>query len=346
MSGTRTLVEELCSPSCAGRRPGTAEGAAARAVVVRALRDAGLDPYEQPVPELRGGANVLATLRGDVDRYVLVGAHFDHLGSLGGRVFWGADDNAAAVAILVDVARALAAARPAGRGVIIAAFDGEEPPHFLTPAMGSEHFAQHCPVPLDRIDMMACMDLVGHAFGPAGVPSEVRSSVFALGAERSGGTAAHVDALASAVPGVAIRRADAQIIPPLSDYAAFWSRGVPFLFLTSGRWQHYHTPEDTPDKLDYDKMAATARWLERFVRETCARPEDRIESRPEGRDDAATLRSLIALTGALEKVSPEAAMGRAMAEELLSACDRGGSLPIERRNEAAMLVGMLEQRLA
>ena len=39
----------------------------------------------------------------------------------------------------------------------------------------------------------------------------------------------------------------AEAVPPLSDYAPFWRRRVPFLFLTGGRWRHYHTPEDTPD---------------------------------------------------------------------------------------------------
>src|SRR5262249_48329000 len=122
----RRLIEDLCSPMCAGRKPGTTGGTAARALVRDALRGAGLDPYEQRVDGC-GGANVLGIIRGDIERYVLVGAHFDHLGTIGRDVFWGADDNAAAVAVLVEVARALAHEHE-GRGVIIAAFDGEEPP--------------------------------------------------------------------------------------------------------------------------------------------------------------------------------------------------------------------------
>lgn len=340
-----SVVGELCSPRCAGRRPGTQEGAAARAVVVDALRAAGLDPFEQVVPGL-GGANVLATLKGETDRYLLVGAHFDHLGRSGQQVFWGADDNAAAVAILVDVARALAAARPAGRGVILAAFDGEEPPHFLGRTMGSVHFTRSSPVPLDHIDMMVCMDLVGHALGPEGMPDEVAQSLFALGAERSEGTAAHVDAIARAEPGVIVRRADAKVIPPLSDYYAFWQHKVPFLFLTAGRSRYYHTPSDTPEKLDFAKMEATARWLERFVRETCARPEPKVAFLHDGRDDASTLRSIMAVTGALKATVPEAKMGYQAAEALLAACDRDGRLPAGRRDEAQVLLGMLEARLA
>src|SRR3954454_15845044 len=225
----RTLIGRLCSRECAGRAAGTKEGNAARAVVVQAFREAGLDPYEQRV-EGCGGANVLAKVRGEVPRYVLVGAHFDHLGKIHDEVYWGADDNAAAVAVLVEVGRAIAKERD-GRGVIVAAFDGEEPPHFLTGAMGSREFVR---TNRDRIDFMVCMDLVGHRFGPEGVPEEVGASLFALGAERSVATHALVSSLKRAEAGVIVRAADAGIIPPLSDYEAFWERRIPFLFLSGG----------------------------------------------------------------------------------------------------------------
>jgi hypothetical protein len=341
----RSMVAELCSEACAGRAPGTREGLAARRVVVEALRAAGLDPYEQDVPGCRG-ANVLAKIDGDVDRYVVVGAHYDHLGRLGGKVFWGADDNAAAVAILARVAAALAAKRQDGRGVIFAAFDGEEPPYFMTGGMGSQRFVKEPPVPLDRVDMMVCMDLVGHAFGPEGLPGEVRSSLFALGAERSAGTAAVVDGIARSEPGVVVRRADVEIVPPLSDYEPFWRREVPFLFLTSGRWRHYHTPDDTPEKLDYPKMEATARWLERYVRATCARPEGRVAFDRWAGDDAGTLESLIDVLGPLAEVTPEAGMAREMARSMLASVGKDRRLPAARRGEVAMLIATLESRLA
>ena len=156
---------------------------------MEAFREAGLEPVEQPVPGC-GGANVLATLRGEQDRWVLVAAHYDHLGGSGRHTYHGADDNAAAVAIMIETARALRQNPPKGRGVLFAAFDGEEPPYFLSEAMGSEHYARHPTVPLSNIDLMVCMDLVGHAVGPDGAPDEVRQSVFALGAERSEGTGA------------------------------------------------------------------------------------------------------------------------------------------------------------
>jgi len=341
----RDLVTELCSPACAGRAPGTPGGIRARSLVVDALRAAGLDPYEQRIGS-SGGANVLATLPGAVDRWVLVAAHYDHLGARGRDFYPGADDNAAAVAILVETARRLAARRADGRGVIVAAFDAEEPPYFLTGQMGSAYFAAHAPVPLESIDMMVCMDLVGHAMGPEGLPADVRSSLFALGAERSRGTAALVDGIARAEADVVVRRADAEIIPPLSDYDAFWKRERPFLFLTCGRSARYHTTRDTPEHLDWSKMDATARWLERFVRASCERPDDRVVFTADGRDDRATLTSVLDLVRSLETMSPAAASGAAMARELLERCDASGRLPASLASGPPSLVAALENALA
>jgi hypothetical protein len=212
--------------------------------------------------------------------------------------------------------------------------------------MGSEHFARNPTVPLDAIDLMVCMDLVGHTVGPDGAPEEVGQSVFALGAERSEGTGALVDRLARSERGAIIRRFDAETVPPLSDYWGFWRREVPFLFLTNGRWRHYHTPQDTPDKLDYPKIDATARWLERLTREACERPESKVRFLKQVRDDASTLRSLIEVTGMLERLSPMASAGRVAAEKLLSRCDSSGRLADAERPSLQMLVARLESSLA
>src|ERR1041385_3295939 len=79
----RKLVEALASDACAGRAAGTEGGKIARRLVLDALRGAGLDPFEQPVPSCRG-ANVLATIPGAVERWVRVAAHYDPLCTLRG----------------------------------------------------------------------------------------------------------------------------------------------------------------------------------------------------------------------------------------------------------------------
>jgi hypothetical protein len=344
----KTLVEALCSRECAGRAPGTEGGLRARQLVRDALRSAGTDPFEQPIGASKG-ANLIATLPGESDRWVMVAAHYDHLGASGRTFYPGADDNAAAVGILVEVARGLAAKRADGRGVLVAAFDAEEPPYFLTGQMGSEYFAQHARdlgVAVDAIDLMVCMDLVGHTLGPAGLPDPVRSALFALRAQRSGGTSAIDDELGRSEDGVVVRRVDAEVIPPLSDYQAFWEREVPFLFLTCGRSQRYHTPDDTPAHLDWAKMSATARWLESMVRRACLRPEERVRFDRAARDDASTLRTFLELTAPLAALSPLAADGQRTANALLAKCDARGRLPEALADAPRGLVAALESGLA
>ena len=338
----RTIVEALCSDECAGRAPGTPGGKAARRIVMDAFREAGLSPVEQPIEV---GANVLAALPGKSDRWVILAAHYDHIGTTGKNIYRGADDNAAAVAIMIDVARALPR-ETLDRGILFAAFDAEEPPHFLQNTMGSKEWVRRPTVPLDQVDLMICMDLIGHAFGPPGTPEDVRQTVFALGAERSTGTSTHVDALARQIPGVVVRRLDAEVIPPLSDYEAFWRNEIPFLFLSCAHGRRYHTPEDTPAWLDWAKMESLARWLERFVRETCARTEPKIEWIEDARDDASTLRSLSDIAMSLSDMRTRPIEGLGAASALLAACGKDGRLPEALRPRLMRLVQMLEHAIA
>jgi|CXWL01.1.fsa_nt_gi hypothetical protein len=340
----RKLIEALCSDACAGREVGSKGSHEARKLILAELNAMGLRPTTQSIPGCEG-TNIFAEVKGAGDRWILVGAHYDHLGHHGSKTYWGADDNAAAVAIAMELGRVLKAHAPVGRNVLLAFFDAEEPPNFLQGTMGSAHFVAHPTLPLDKIDLMVCMDLVGHAVGPSSAPAELRNTVFALGAERSVGTREWVDRLAGTTPGVVIRRADAEAIPPLSDYYAFWKKQIPFLFLSCGRWEHYHQPTDTPDRLDYEKIAATAKWLEGFVRAMCSRPEKRF-AYVEARDDRSTLESLLALLGPMSHGSAQAQQAVLTAGALLAHCDAHGALAETHRPTAQLLSSRLESMLA
>lgn len=345
----REFVAFLCSRECLGRAPGTRGSEIARKRIVAELGELGAEPagaqgYLQEVPGC--GHNILARIPGRgplADRAVLVAAHYDHLGAAGGgQAYWGADDNAAAVAILLEMARALQPDR-LGRQVILAPFDGEEPPHFLK---GSTYWVEHPLFPLDRIDMMVCMDLVGHAVGPEGFPEAVRESLFVLGAELSEGTPALIDALAQKCERVRPRRLGLDIIPPLSDYDAFHKAGVPVLFLTCGRWQHYHTVDDTPDKLDYDKIVATAGFLRDLVTALSLRPENPVVFDRNGRDDAASLASLRDIAALLEPLDAEAVDQIRPALDALSAAAARGRLSASEREMLSALAHGLESTFA
>ena len=339
----RELVEFLCSQQCTPRNPGTDSGVAARTELRGRLEHLGLEPggeevFDQPIPDI-GGANLLGIIPGSGDRYVLLGAHYDACDEDNP----GADDNAAGVAVALEVASQLRG-RDLDRSVIIALFDAEEPPYFLGPTMGSQWFVDHPTVPIDRIDMMICLDLVGHSLGPEGIPGEVRESIFVLGAEKSSGTGEIFDALA-ATPGIRPRRIDNYIVPSMSDYDAFMKAQVPFLFYSAGRWEHYHASTDTPDRLDYDKMAAFAVHLTDVVTTTANRP-DTPQYIPDGYDDEATVSVLEGMLSALSETSPDAEQASMMLEGIRSSLDENGSLSNDERGAVAFMVGQVETALA
>ncbi len=339
----RDTVDYLCSDECLPRNPGTGGGTAAGKYLGRRLADLDLEPlgehgYLQQIPQI-DGANLLAAIPGSGDTFILLGAHYDAAG-------WdnpGADDNAAGVAITLEVARRLVDIEM-DRRVVIALFDAEEPPYFLSPEMGSQWFVDHPTVPLDRIETMICLDLVGHALGPDELPGAVRDSVFVLGAEKSTGTGALVDEL-PAVKGIVPRRVDTYIVPPMSDYDAFMSAEIPFLFYTMGRSEHYHAPTDTPDLLDYPKMAAFTDHLVDLVTALVNR-SDTPAYLANGFDDHATMASLRSLLDPLIPVFPEAGMADQLVIELEAVLLRDGSLDTDTRQVIAALVLQLESAFA
>ena len=141
-----------------------------------------------------------------------------------------------------------------------------------------------------------------------------------------------------------MRPADAEVIPPLSDYLGFWRRKRPFVLLTGGRTRRYHTTDDRPEHLDWTRMKAVARWLERFVRAQCVRDERPFEF-VEARDDLTTLDSLRDVFTALAPASPVASEALEVALRLRARVEADRSLPMPLRAELAQLVEGLEMGL-
>ncbi len=259
-------VEALAAPE--GRLPGSPGHAAAREHLLRRMETLGLAPYaggqDYCLPyEANGSAltNVLGELPGadPAKAPLLIAAHYDTCGPQPG-----ADDNAAAIAIALAAAERLREA-PLDRSVVFAFFDAEEPPYYLTHAMGSIHFYYH--QQRGPVHCALVMDLMGHDV-PVGGLEDV---VFVTGMESDPG-------LASVMEGVE-RPAGLRIVPTLnryigdqSDYHVFRVNEQPYLFLSCGRWPHYHQATDTPEKLSYRKMAAAVPYLTALARRAAATP--------------------------------------------------------------------------
>lgn len=212
-------------------------------------------------------ANVVAVLPGSdpalAGSCVLLGAHYDHLGYGGdaslapeqlGTIHPGADDNASGVAALLAAARAMAAAGPARRTLVFAAFGAEE-----LGILGSAHLARHMPAgcPAGTLQLMVNLDMVGRP----------RGKLFVDGAGTARGLRDLVEALADRPPRLPFALAFGGDGYGPSDHASFRAAGAPVLFLFTGAHGDYHRPGDVPAKLDYRGLAGVARLAARIARE-------------------------------------------------------------------------------
>lgn len=211
--------------------------------------------------------NVLAAQPGSdpTGEWVVVGAHFDHVGAEGEKIFNGADDDASGTVGLLEVAQAFASSRQDHRrSVLFAAWNAEE-----TGLLGSYYFVDNPTIPIDRVAAMLQMDMIGRDeqvddpqhFRFRGLEKQSaeqnRNSVNILGYSRSPDLQEWAT-LANRAVGLELRfRYDNQELGLLrrSDNWPFLNHGVPALFFHTGLHPDYHQPTDTVDKINFDKMA-------------------------------------------------------------------------------------------
>ena len=274
MTAVRRLRDDVAALATAeGRKPGTLGHRRAEHYLVERLHTIGLRPYRGDsfrlpfsVPAALGGGaategmNLAAVVAGSRREGppLLLGAHYDSV--LEAPC---ADDNAAAVAIVLEVALELVS-RPLTRDVVVALFDNEESPYTGTPAMGSLHF--HGRQMDERgIACAVIQDLTGHDVRlPLGGRQRrlprIRNLLFMTGAESHAELAPAVAACRRPwrLPLIATLN---RYIGDVSDHLPFRRAEQPYLFFSCGRWEHYHQGSDTPERLNYRKMRRIARFL-------------------------------------------------------------------------------------
>ena len=290
-SSTRTTVRQLRADTAAiclpkGRKVGSAGHKKARKYLTARLEEIGCEPYtgdSYELPYQRNSIafyNVVGVVRGNNPKLppLLVGAHYDSVIAAPC-----ADDNAAAVAIALATAEHAAANGCLERDLVVAIFDAEEPPHFRTNSMGSERF-WHDQLDGRPIHAAIIMDLVGHDVSIPGsmlghipliggllekIPGLanrdialplLHSLVFMTGTESHPELAVALDA-AGVASGIKLVPTLNRYIGDMSDHGVFRENGVPYFFLSCGHWEHYHRPTDTPDRLNYRKMARITRQV-------------------------------------------------------------------------------------
>jgi aminopeptidase YwaD len=234
----------------------------------KAVRESLLAPFDLPgvavslsvdaVEKQQKLKNVVGLIPGSVDEYIVIGAHYDHLGlgarkSLApdriGEIHNGADDNASGTAGLLRLASMLAPERR-GRGVLLIAFAGEE-----IGLLGATAYVSHPSVGLGAIRAMINLDMIGRSNG----------EVFIGGV----GTAVEFRALLDSLqPGSGLEFKFAETPQAASDHLLFSGEKIPVLYFFSGLHPDYHTPSDDWEKIDRTRteqilavVAAVTRYL-------------------------------------------------------------------------------------
>ncbi|MGH2900045.1 MAG: M28 family peptidase [Solirubrobacteraceae bacterium] len=275
-SGPAADVTTLASRAFLGRYPGTPGGDSAAAFIVRRYIDlhlrpafrAGCDsapqcgrtyvqmfPFENTVAQNVGAIvdGTDSTLRAE---YIVVGAHFDHIGQSawysldpqrGFVLRPGADDNASGTAGVLELARRFAT-RPIRRSIVVVNFDAEE-----EGLLGSRAFVANPPVPLRAVALMLNLDMIGRLR---------RGSVLVEGvAERSASRPA-VDRAAS----TAGLRADFIADRELSDHESFVAKGIEVVSLSTGDHLDYHTVGDVASRINVHGLERVIDFAEAIVR--------------------------------------------------------------------------------
>ena len=240
------------------------------------FEDIGLQAWREPY-DYTGfeAANVVAEIssRPNPYRQYLLGAHYD---SVAGTV--GADDNASAVAVLLETARNLKERVEHAQldlNVTLVAFALEEPPAYGTRFMGSRVYAKKARRQKEQIDGMICLEMVGYACHEPGCQRypfplgffnypEAGNFIGIVGNFKSGEFTGSLKSEFEKNPELPVVKLtvpfNGWILPSvrLSDHASFWDQGYKAVMITDSAYfrnPHYHTPADTMEKLDYGFMA-------------------------------------------------------------------------------------------
>jgi len=218
--------------------------------------------------------NVIARREGtDPERgAIVIGAHYDaYPGSPG------ANDNASGVAVLLELARTLQPGPPRQTQYFVA-FSTEEPPFFGSDEMGSHLFARKLVDEGVEVELMVALDMVGYYSDDRGsqrfpfkglrlLYPDRGNFVAVVGDPGAGAWIARVKRemrATEAIPVYSFRSPSGWAPIDLSDHRSFRALGLPGVQVTDTaflRYEHYHMPGDTPDRLDYSRMKSLVRAL-------------------------------------------------------------------------------------
>jgi Zn-dependent M28 family amino/carboxypeptidase len=266
-------LQTLSADDMAGRQVGTPGGAKARAFVLQRFKESGIQPFggefTQPFSFSGGragnqaerqGVNVIGRIDGrqSARRYIVVSAHYDHIGVRDGQVFNGADDNASGTAALFAIGKYFNEHRPAN-SLIVAAFDGEE-----SGTRGSRAFVKTPPVPMTSIVVNVNLDMIGR---------DPEDKLYAVGTYAYPFLKPYLERVAAAAPVKLLfghddpRRRDVEDWTRDSDHFSFHEVKIPFVYLGVEDFGQHHKATDDYETMSHDFYVRAVETAVRVIQE-------------------------------------------------------------------------------
>lgn len=289
-------VDFLAGDMCEGRATGSKGGNEAAFWIVRSFRDAGLlkfgDSYTRHIFPGGGeiGHNIIGMMPGSrkspCDSYIIVGAHYDHLGILDGKIYPGADSNASGTAATVSLAQMFSSMKTLGRAygksIIFVAFDGQcmnlagsyalwkmiENGELVDPLSGE-------PVTRDKISLMVNIDQIGSSLSP--LSSGRKDFMIMLGNDRLSEEDQSKISRCNLFYGTGLEISHTyygsedftRIFYSLSDQRVFIENGIPSVLFTSGITMNNNKTYDSVQTLDMNvfrkRIILIFHWLEKML---------------------------------------------------------------------------------
>lgn len=282
--GARSCIAAIAGKETAGRATGTDGIAYARNYVIDSYLQAGIKPWNNNDKSWDGayahgfyfytkggmkllGANVIGYIpsRSGSKEWIVIGAHYDHLGTIGEKIYYGADDNASGVAVLLELANAFGSAYKRDmlpeKNILFIAFDGKE-----FNRAGSLEFIRNGGIHPADISLMINLDQIGSTLAP---PGKSKDYMLILGREKVDATIVRKINYLNKAYGLNLdldytfygSKSFYKIFSGLSDQRSFTDYHAPALLFTSGITENTYKTTDTEDTITYSALIARTRLI-------------------------------------------------------------------------------------
>lgn len=261
----------LAADEFKGRLVGTPESVKAQEFLIAQLKEIGVKPYledyRQNFEMTRRGdtvnkikaSNIIGVIPGKKysDQYIVLSAHYDHVGERNGEIYNGADDNASGTCGLIEMAKYFKKNAPQ-YNIIFAFFDAEE-----SGLRGARHFVANLNVPKDKIILNVNMDMIGR---------EDNKDLYACGTFQHPFLKTYIDPIIAVSP-ISIKYGyddpaggrDSNWTGA-SDHGAFKAADIPFIYFGVEDHTDYHKPGDEPHKIKQEFYAGAVKSILSFVK--------------------------------------------------------------------------------